>query len=146
MTIRAVKPGGTWWFTPESERDEPEASRTMFELRFLTVRERADIENGIGYMVASEKTEKRGSGRGDFDKFVPTVGDTEIETLVRGLVGWKNFRDADDGDVEFTTRKGPGGNQVPTEDTLSHIPPGIRRELSNAITRGTELDEEDEGN
>jgi hypothetical protein len=75
---------------------------------------------------------------GSKDKFAQLAAGTKnYETLRLGLVGWVSYNFDDGSEVPFKTERDKGlGLDVPTEETLSYLPPEVRNELAEAILNG----------
>jgi hypothetical protein len=104
------------------DRELPAESQTVFEIKYLTYDEQVRIEDAtVTARVSSKDEEAR--------EMNFRSGSVERMTIHAGLVGWRNFKDANGEDVRFERR----GNQVKNE-CLDRLHPDWRTELCNAIT------------
>jgi len=135
MTI-AIDPKGTFEFIDEPdlklEADDP--TRTVWEYRVLTPTEEATIQDAVSM-----------SGMGD-DERTSTSGYGTIahKTIRLGLVGVRNFRDPEGGEIGIDRQKGSNGVYFVKDVFLARIPSGTRSRLCNAITSHGSMDEDDE--
>ena len=121
---------GEFDYVLKADRDAPEEERTVFRLRTLSYEETESVtqaarlgEDGInlGSMMMSAR-----------------------RALNFGLLGWENFRTPEGEEVQFSA-SGKGLRRRLSERTLT----ALRHhaiELTEAITNGSELSEEDEKN
>lgn len=111
------------------DRELPVEKQTVWLLRPLKVREMAAVKNEA--LVMDQKTQELRSHSGT----------SELTIVQRGLVGVENFKDADGVDVKFLLSGG-----VVADAFLDRLANDWRVELSNAISRLSEVLESDRGN
>lgn len=138
----ALDPKETYDYVLEAERKLGDEEQTVFQLRGLTIAEEAALNNTL---VASDMG-------GDEMKW--KTGDYQLKTLKLGLVGWRNFNDAEGVDVPFEaverlrlskqkrSQREDTGVTLACLDRLSSVD---RTELANAIGNGAKVSET-EGN
>ncbi|MDA8122246.1 MAG: hypothetical protein M0Z38_06745 [Deltaproteobacteria bacterium] len=110
------------------DRDLPPEEQTMFELKVLTARELAKIEDGSARADVSGNIEFRS-------------GTQVINILNVGLKGWRNFKDAQGREVPFRENNG-----APRPENWDYLTPDWRRELANAVTEQTRVTETERKN
>lgn len=131
----ARKPGGT--FNYVSKNDPDKENPTVFHLKNLDASDQARIEDSL----ATGKAPVGGS-RDEDVRIEVSSGTNVLRILNAGLDGWENFKDENGNEVEFIK----DGRGKPKSDMFNYLPPSLRRELSNAITEGNTLSEEQEKN
>lgn len=126
----ALSPAEEWDYQLRADRkrtpdpDEPgkfresiDETKPVFRLGSLTPQEEAFIENEtVALIDGSQRVQ---------------IGTIKLETLRRGLRGWRNMRDRDGNEVPF---KSNGSPNRPSEESIGAIPLRLRAELANAIT------------
>ena len=124
----AIDPNQTWEYVLECDRDLPPDQQTAFELKVLTARELAAIQDG--------------ATKGNVDGSLEFRSGTQtLRILELGVRGWRNFKDAAGTDVPF--RENSGKPRLENWDVLR---PEWRRELANAITEQNRVTEEERKN
>lgn len=132
--MKAVCTQSTRDYVPSCDKEAPVAEQTVFELRQLTPREEALLDNMLGSMR-----------EGSMDM---RIGDQQLFALHMGLVGVRNFFD-DKGNeikIERTGKKLHGFVDPIKDEILAFIPREIRAELANEITSGSEISEDEAKN
>ncbi len=137
--VIAITPGETWDFIIESERELPAEEQTTWILRALGYTENNRIQDNALKQELGD------------DGGVQLRAGSYMDKVIRaGLVGWKNFKDADGILVEFETEISGSERRKkrkePTIDTLDRIPPEVLTDLANAIVRHNVLDASAEKN
>lgn len=125
----AIDPNTPFDYVVKDDQNLPTESKTVFSIRPLTEREAREFEGGI---KVDSKT----------GQFTLDNREAEYQLLLRGLVGWRNFRDADGNDVEFLL----DGKGKCDPKNLDRIAQKYRTELADAIQSGMILTEADAGN
>lgn len=114
----ALNPRQEFEYVLECDRQLPVEQQTVFVLRGLTVSEQADLEDRLAVLRGGDIAMQSG---------------TQKVTILRlGLVGWRNFRTADETEVLFEAVKGHPRHV--TDGCLDRLDPEWRTELCNAIT------------
>ena len=133
----ARKPGGT--FKHISKNDPDKENPTIFLLKVLDASEQARIEDNL----ATGKAPMGGS-RDEDVRIEVSSGTNVLRILGSGLEGWENFADPEkEGEfIEFEK----DGRGKPKQNMFNYLSPLLRRELSNAITEGNTLSEDQEKN
>ena len=128
----AIDPKATIDYVLKCDEGKPTEDQTVYELRWLTVSELAQLEDGTltSQMDADGKPE-----------FRVLSGSVQVKALVLGLVGWRNFKDREGNEIKFKRR-----SDKCAKENLDFLHPSWRRELSEAITEMNEVTEEDEKN
>ena len=120
--VRARDPRKVREYVALCDRDQPVEEQTVWLLRALDV---------FDQEVLAEHYQAAGIGQADQ---VNTSNSKQlralIETVRRGLSGWKNHRDSNGGQVAF----GQGPDGFATDDTLRVIRADIVVELSGEIS------------
>lgn len=125
----ALDPKRVERYVLKCDREQPPEKQTVWLIRPLRVREMASVKNEA--LVMDQKTQELRSHSG-----------TSELTIVRtGLVGVENFRDQDGVDVKFLLSNG-----VVADAFLDRLANDWRVELSNAISKLSEVSESDRGN
>lgn len=115
----ALDPKSTFPYVLKCDRDLPDESRTVFQLRGLTVAEEASVSDS---MILAH------SGS---DELAFRAGTHQLTILRFGLRGWEKLMDAEGEPVKFeTTRSHP---RHVTDDCLDRLAPSDRQELMSAI-------------
>lgn len=109
----------------ESGKPIPKEKQTVFELRVLTARELAQLEDELS------EVDMRGTIK-------VKAGSQVLKILKLGLVGWKNFKDGKGNEIQFQKDK----EGVPREQNWNYLKQNWRREIADAITEQTNLTEE----
>ncbi len=99
-------------FVLKCDKDLPPEEQTIFKIKPLTAKQ---------YMEMADTMEYSG-------ETVKHMGLATYNMLKIGLIGWKNFKDAEGNDVSFITNM---------DDNLNRIPADYRMELSTKITELT---------
>jgi len=138
MTI-AIDPKGTFEFIDDPDRDLPadDPNRTVWEYRVLTPTEEAAIQDAVSMAGMGEGETTSTSG----------YGTIAHKTLRLGLVGVKNFRDAEGNEILLDSnarQKGSNGTPFVKDVFLARIPSGTRSRLCNAITSHGSMTEDEE--
>ena len=132
--LAPITPKASFLYVPAAyrEKDEngeyftPKAEWPVFELRSLTGRDRIESDSssfGID-----------GSVSFSFGKMVCGV-------VKKGLIGWKNWRDAEGNKIKFYDRFRGRGEL--TAEALDYLPEPLFVEIANAIQERSELTEEE---
>lgn len=120
----AVDPARTFDYVLQCDRELPKEQQTVFQLKVLTAKELAQIEDNA---VVIDKEEK----------IAVNSGSTVLKTLRVGLQAWENFKDANGNPVMFQRKAG-----IVCYENFDRLRPEWRRELANAITEQTRLTED----
>lgn len=136
MTI-AVDPNKPFDYVLKADRGA--AKPTRWKLKPLTVREEAELRDGI--------MQYGGQGAGVEGRML--AGSTELRTLKLGLVGCEDFYDSDGNAIAFESE--PDNKRHPTRSVvtdafLSWISRGDRTELAEAIAERNHVTEDEEKN
>ncbi len=123
----AVDPGKTFDYVLECDRTLPAEEQTVFEIKVLSARELADIE---------DKATKFVDGGLEF-----RTGSQVLKILELGVKGWKNFRGRDGAEISFRDNNGR-----PRPENWDLLRPEWRRELSNAVTEQNRVTEAERKN
>lgn len=124
----ALDPKSTWDYVLECDRGEERP--TVFELKALSVRDEARLEDGHASVDRVANAIR------------VSTGTTNLEALRAGLVGVRDFFDADGRPVLFDTDK-----QGRVSDSfLERLHPDWRQELARAIADRVRLTEADRKN
>jgi len=124
----AIDPNKSWEYVLLVDRELPPEQQTVFELKALSARELATIEDG------SVRSDREG-------KLEYLSGTQTIRILELGVRGWRNFKDPAGTDVPFRENNGK-----PRHENWDLLRPEWRRELANAITEQNRLSEEERKN
>ena len=131
---RALTPNQTFEHVLAEDRDlkPDDPDRTVWILRTLSAGEEAEIQDSAAAVES------------DGAAISVRTGSITLETLRRGLVGVRNFRDEKGAQVvpSFTVN---GRKRVVDDTFISAIRPEHRRELANAISAGGRVTEDDAG-
>jgi hypothetical protein len=133
--MKAVSTSSVRNYVPLCDRDLPSEDQTVFELKTLSAKEDAVLDNLIGSVQDGGMNLR--------------IGDQNLAALHIGLVGVSNFQDETGKDVKIVRDRNTQiyGFVNPIKDeVLSLIPKEIRLELARAIINGKELDEEETKN
>ena len=124
----AVDPNKSWEYVLACDRELPPEQRTVFELKVLTARALATIQDG--------------ATTGNVDgSLMFKSGSQTLRILDLGVCGWRNFKDADGADVPYRENNGK-----PRPENWDCLRPEWRVELANAITEQNRLSEEERKN
>lgn len=121
--VIALNPDSTFEYVLKADREAPIEQQTVWVLRGLRHKERADVEDTI----ASQDSEGRMSFR---------VGSQRTRILLAGIRGVRNFRDEDGRELEVPK----GGCST---NFLDHLRDEWCTELANAITERGAITEKD---
>jgi len=135
---RSIDPRDTFEFILKADRslEDTDPNKTVWILRALTPAEEARLQDQVAFSSS------------DGGQIGYRSGSVLLDTLRLGVVGWRNFRDADGDEIEVRRKKvgSVNGNRDELhDDCIARIHPDDRRELSNAITAGGRLTEEEVG-
>jgi hypothetical protein len=146
--MRALK--REWEYISEEDKGAPLDEVTVFQLNRLTLDQLAEVQNGLVQLV--------GSLAGDAEpRTLVFSGTQEVQILVYGVRGWRNFKDEDGNDIPFPTkgasraeRRRDDGGEAEYEErlkaALALIPNEVRGELAREIMGRTRLSKEERGN
>ncbi len=124
----AVDPSKTWEYVLLADQELPPEQQTVFELKTLSARELAAIQDG--------------ATKGNVDGTLEFKSGTQtLRILDLGVSGWRNFRDAQGAEVAFRENNGK-----PRPENWDCLRPEWRRELANAVTEQNRLTEEERKN
>lgn len=126
--VIAIDPSKTFDYVLLCDRANPPEEQTVFQLRVLSARELAEIEDG------AIRSDREG-------KLEYLSGSQTIRILNYGLRGWRNFRDAAGNEVPFRENNGK-----PRGENWDCLLPEWRRELANAITEQNRISETERKN
>ena len=132
--ILALDPASTYPYILESQRGDKEEEQIKWELKNLTAKEEALIEDKLGHLRD-----------GDFHIKLGSQNRLALDIALMGVEGFE----ASDGTLVEVKRKGTKvhGFVNPLLDSfVDRIPKAVRQELATAIMRGTTLKVEDEKN
>lgn len=122
-------------YISQTQKDDPEDELVTWQVKFLTVREYADIQD--------ELFKSSGMGKKREEKFL--LGKQAMLALRKGLVGWKNFNYSDKTPVEWEDpnrgRDAADRDRI-MDSNLNKIPPEIRNELADYIRGESRLGED----
>lgn len=124
----AVDPNKSWDYVLLVDRMLPPEEQTVFNLRVLSARELAEIEDGAAKSDLAGNIEFRG-------------GTQTLRILSLGVTGWRNFRDAQGNEITFRENNGK-----PRAENWDCLRPEWRKELANAVTEQNRLSEEERKN
>ena len=131
--VAALDPTSVIEYTPKQCRDWPEHFQPKFNLKVLSARESAKIQDSLTKAIMKGKSNDK--------EFNFTSAGMQIDALDQGLVGWSDFRDAKGGFAEYDKSVGKGSmvniNRIPREWI-----PG----MAEIILEGRELSEGQEKN
>ncbi|MDD5762175.1 MAG: hypothetical protein PHP88_06650 [bacterium] len=124
----AVDPNKSWEYVLLVDRELPPEQQTVFELKVLTARDLASIQDG--------------STTGNVDGSLMFKSGTQtLRILDLGVSGWRNFKNESGAEVPFRDNNGK-----PRSENWDVLRPEWRRELANAITEQNRLTEEERKN
>lgn len=121
----AINPTQTFDYVLRADRELPAEEQTVWKLRGLSHRERAQVEDNLAT--------QGGDGQLSF-----RIGSQRLEILKAGLLGFENFLDAEGRPVPFD-RQGAAVH----DRTLDRIAEADATELANAITARNSLSEKE---
>ena len=124
---RALNPTENFEYVLEEQRHLPPGEWTVFELKVLTARELAKVEDSFAAL------------QGDTGEVLIKSGSQVLKILELGLRGWDNLKDESGAEVPFRWRV---PNTQIHHENLDRLYPAWRRELANAITEINRFDEE----
>lgn len=129
--IIALDPQATFTYILKSQRDDEEGDQVVWELKHLSAKEEAFLEDKLGHVRD-----------GDFHV---KIGSQNRLALDIGLVSVSNFLDASGNDVrvERSSVKMHGFVKPLKDEFVDRIPKEVRAELSQVILNGSSLDEDD---
>jgi len=120
--MKARKTDYTWRYVLERDRDEKPEDKTVFTLKALTDDQRTEIKN---------------------IRYAQGFGDADRATLIAGIAGWKNLKNADTGaEIKFRTEEIEGQNLCHVKN-LEYLWEADKLELIRAINMQAEMSEED---
>lgn len=123
--VIAINPKATFEYVLEADRELPQDQQTVWILGYLTLGERAEIEDGIAFGDAEGRTNYR-------------VGSTKLETLRRALRDVRNFVDESGREVPLETQ-----GQYVHPRFLDRLADAWATELSNEVDRRSRVTEKD---
>ncbi len=124
----AVDPSKSWDYVLLVDRELPPEQQTIFELKVLSARDLAAIQDG--------------ATKGNVDGSLEFKSGTQtLRILEMGVRGWRNFKDDTGADVPYRENNGK-----PRPENWDCLRPEWRRELANAITEQNRLSEEERKN
>lgn len=135
----ATRVGQVKSYVLREDRVAPESEQTVFQLRTLSARVKAMIEDSMvqGDMTAGED--------GVATKMKIASPGTGSYTAVRyGVTGWSNLKDHEGNVVEPVFVDGDFGLKILSNDSMDRIS-GFIGELFGAVMRLNRLDDEAEG-
>jgi hypothetical protein len=121
-------------YVAKSQRGDSDKDQVIWKLKFLTVKEFADIQD--------ELFESKGFGKKRQEKFL--LGKQTMLALRIGLQGWDNFKFADGTEVVWddpSKGRDLDDKYRIVEKNLNKIPPEIRTELADYIRGESTLGE-----
>jgi len=121
--VIAIRPDDTYEWVHKDDAAQSADKRTVFILRYLTAAESARLQDSL-----SKETVK-GEER-------TLTGTFALLACRVGIVGVRNFCDHTGAEVPLTTLKtGVLGRtrEVPTDEFLGAIPPGVRADIALAV-------------
>lgn len=121
------------------EREIPAGDQTVFLIRPLKWKERADVQDGIIVTEINMTGPKNQAGKGMMRHLSGTQARIAVE---KGLVGIENLRD-DKGELVKYSEDSPTNAK---EAVLNAMPPDWTKELAEAILKMSGLLKEDEKN
>lgn len=121
-----IKPDATFKYVPKVFRDAG-IDKKLWPVFILKGKDGIEISKALD--SAGHISYDQATGKADF---IPTAGKQRLETLEKGIIGWKNYRDADGSLVEF---KG--------KESIKFLPDALQTELQNAINERSELSQEE---
>lgn len=124
------------------ECDPDKESPTRFEVRALSAREEARLQDRV---VTAQAEEAEAKGDPSASTLTTHVNEVAFERVRAGLVGWENFQDDGGAEVPFPVDRATGRI---TREALDHwLPLEAVKELSTQILKlSGGLSEEEEGN
>jgi len=124
----AIDPAEIHDYVPKRYRKLPPEDQPSFQLKILSARDAAELENN-----------SLSSHTGHDNKQFMRVksGTTTLKALVKGCVGWKNWKTKNGTEAKFRENAGK-----PNEQTFDCVPNVIRGELAKVITTGLGLTEQ----
>ena len=123
----AVNPGVPFDYVLKCDRELEPEQKTVFQLKPLTPSESAQLEDNLARVYASDET------------LTVNTGTHTLKQLQMGLIGWKNFRNAEGEEIPFPERKDA---RLKTAH-LAYLAPEWRQEIANAIDEGNTVTETD---
>lgn len=130
----AVDPSRTWDYVLEADRGTERP--TTWELRVLTARETAEIQDGAAFAEKDATISIRS-------------GSSQLRALKLGLAGVRDFRDETGADVPFESENDNKRNptrRIVTDRFLDRIEDRDRAELARAISEGNRVTETERKN
>jgi len=128
--VIARDPGQSVDYVLEEDRSLDPKDQTRFKIKFLTNRQRAEIEDNIGKMNKDGSYELR-------------AGSYPMDIVKLGLMGWEGFKNENGEDVPFTKTS---GTDKASEKSLDYLRPAWITELANAITEKNTITEDEQKN
>lgn len=119
---KAIDPNDIHDFTCKSDQKLDEKERTIFRVKFLTVKELSNLRDQL-YSV---------EGVGGKRKEMLKTGSSELASIKIGLRGWENFN-LNGNPLIFDVKN--------IESMIDHIPPSVRTEISDYIRGESEVEE-----
>ena len=124
----AVDPNKSWEYVLLVDRELPPEQQAVFELKVLTARDQAALQDG--------------ATKGNIDGSLEFKSGTQtLRILELGVRTWRNFKDAAGADVPYRENNGK-----PRPENWDCLRPEWRRELANVITEQNRLTEEERKN
>ena len=123
----------------KSDREAPEAERSIFHIRPLRWKERSEVQDGVLVTEINMSGPKNQVGKGIMRHLSGTTSRTAIE---KGLVKIENLRDAEGNLVKYEE----DSTATHKEKVLDSIPPDWTKELSDEILKMSGLSKEEEKN
>jgi len=139
--VMAITPDEEYRYILECDRDLPPEKQTVFILRPLSYSEYTQIEDNV---IESVSEVRRGYRQKKNDEFKMRIlsGSQEKRILCSGIKRIENFKDKNGNEIIWDFHAKDNEKMK----ILSMLRPANRRELANAITEASYLDEDEQGN
>ena len=124
----AIDPAQVHDYVPKRYRNLPTEKQPVFQVKILSAREAAELENNS---VSAH------TGTNNKQVMRVMAGTTVLKALVKGCVGWKNWKYSNGEEAKFRDNAGK-----PSDKTFDCVPNVIRAELAKVITTGLGLTEQ----